>query len=182
MEFDKMRKMTLGAIAAALSCSAFAVSVAPGSLTIATGSAQTVQIANVSGSVTVFSSKSGIATVSMMDATHYRITGTKAGSVLLEFKDRKTSAKVSVTVTAVTAAPSASLNGRLLASNCFQCHGTNGAGGFEKLSGKSASEIYGDLKKFASGQEDADGIMAAHAMGFSDEQLKSIASYFSSIR
>lgn len=179
MKFDQIRKMTLGCIAAALSCSAFAVTVAPGSLTIATGSAQTVQIANVSGSVSVFSSKSGIATVSMTDATHYRISGVKAGSVVLEFKDRKTSAKVSVTV---TAAPSASLNGRLLASNCFQCHGTNGAGGFEKLSGKSASEIYGELKEFASGKEDADGIMAAHAMGFSDEQLKSIASYFSSIR
>ncbi len=179
MEFKKMGKMTLGCIAAALSCSAFAVTATPGSLTVATGSAQTVQIANVSGSVSVFSSKSGIATVSMTDATHYRITGTKAGSVVLEFKDSKTSAKVNVTV---TTAPSASLNGRLLASNCFQCHGTNGTGGFERLAGKSASEIYGDLKEFASGQEDANGIMAAHAMGFSDDQLRSIASYFSSIR
>ncbi|MFD2451435.1 c-type cytochrome [Ideonella paludis] len=35
--------------------------------------------------------------------------------------------------------------GRLLASNCFQCHGTNGAGpGFDRLAGKSANEI---LKK-----------------------------------
>ena len=183
MEFKKMGKMTLGCIAAALSCSAFAVTATPGSLTVATGSAQTVQIANVSGSVSVFSSKSGIATVSMTDATHYRITGTKAGSVVLEFKDRKTSAKVNVTVTATpSAAPSTSLNGRLLASNCFQCHGTNGTGGFDRLAGKSAREIYGDLKEFASGQEDADGIMAAHAMGFSDDQLRSIASYFSSIR
>ena len=32
-------------------------------------------------------------------------------------------------------------DGRLLASNCFQCHGTNGKGpGFDKLAGKSASE------------------------------------------
>jgi len=72
--------------------------------------------------------------------------------------------------------------GRLLASNCFQCHGTNGTGGFDRLAGKSYSEIYGDLQEFASGKEDADGIMAAHAMGFTDEQLKAIASYFSSIR
>jgi hypothetical protein len=45
-------------------------------------------------------------------------------------------------------------NGRLLASNCFQCHGTNGKGpGFDSLAGKSASSIYGDLKDFQSGKE-----------------------------
>jgi len=42
--------------------------------------------------------------------------------------------------------------GRLLASNCFQCHGTNGKGpGFDKLAGKSSNEIYKDLKEFQSG-------------------------------
>lgn len=179
MEFKQMGKMTLGCIAVALSCSAFAVTAKPGSLTIATGSAQTVEVANVSGAVSVLSSKSGIATVTMTDATHYRISGVQAGSVVLEFKDGKGSAKVSVTV---TAAPSGSLNGRLLASNCFQCHGTNGTGGFDKLTGKTATELYGDLKEFASGKEDPSGIMAAHAMGFTDDQLKAIASYFSSVR
>ena len=29
--------------------------------------------------------------------------------------------------------------GRLLASNCFQCHGTVGTGGFEQIRGKSAT-------------------------------------------
>ena len=179
MEFKKARKMALCAITTALSWSAFAITATPGSLTIPAGSAQTVQIANVSGSVSVKSSASGIATVSMLGASSYRIGGIKAGSVVLEFKDKKTTAKVSVTV---TADPSAALSGRLLASNCFQCHGTNGSGGFDKLTGKTASELYGDLKEFASGKEDPAGIMAAHAMGFSDDQLKAIASYFSSIR
>ena len=41
--------------------------------------------------------------------------------------------------------------GRLLASNCFACHGTNGrpAGGFDRLAGESASEIYDELKEMA---------------------------------
>jgi sulfide dehydrogenase cytochrome subunit len=44
--------------------------------------------------------------------------------------------------------------GRLLASNCFQCHGTNGKGpGFDSLNGKSASEINKDLIEFRSGKE-----------------------------
>ena len=177
--FNSISQMTLGCLAAVLSCSAFAVTVKPGSLTIPAGGTQTVQIANVSGSVFVKSSKSGITTLSMVNSTSYQITGVKAGSVTLEFKDKKNTAKVNVTV---TADPTAAPNGRLLASNCFQCHGTNGTGGFDKLTGKSASSLFSDLKEFASGKEDPNGIMAAHAMGFSDEQLKSIANYFSSIR
>lgn len=177
--FNKTSKIALGYITAALSCSAFSATVTPSSLSIAAGSSETVQISNVAGSVSVKSSKSGIVTVKMMNSTTYQVNGMKSGSMVLEFKDKKSTAKVYITVTADTAA---TLNGRLLASNCFQCHGTNGTGGFDKLAGKSSSEIYGDLKEFASGKEDPDGIMAAHAMGFSDEQLKSIASYFSSIR
>lgn len=72
--------------------------------------------------------------------------------------------------------------GRLLASNCFQCHGTNGRGpGFDKLAGKSANEIYKDLLEFRSGKE-GNGIMARHALGFSDAQLRQIATYFSTQR
>jgi cytochrome subunit of sulfide dehydrogenase len=68
--------------------------------------------------------------------------------------------------------------GRLLASNCFQCHGTNGNGpGFDRLAGKSASEIYKELKEFQSGKE-GNGIMAKHAMAYSDEQLKSLSAWF----
>jgi len=68
--------------------------------------------------------------------------------------------------------------GRLLASNCFQCHGTNGNGpGFERLAGKSANEIFGDLKEFQSGKE-GNGIMAKHAMAYTDDQLRLIANWF----
>ena len=69
-------------------------------------------------------------------------------------------------------------NGRLLASNCFQCHGTNGKGpGFDTLAGKSASEIYKELREFKSGKE-GNGIMARHSMAYTDAQLQQIANWF----
>ena len=72
--------------------------------------------------------------------------------------------------------------GRLLASNCFQCHGTNGKGpGFESLAGKSASELFKDLKEHQQGKE-GDGIMARHALGFTDEQLRALAQWLSTQR
>ncbi len=72
--------------------------------------------------------------------------------------------------------------GRLLASNCFQCHGTNGKGpGFDRLAGKSANEIYGELKEFQSGKE-GNGLMAKHAAGFTDAQMRQIANWLSTQR
>lgn len=68
--------------------------------------------------------------------------------------------------------------GRLLASNCFQCHGTNGKGpGFDSLAGKSTAEIYRKLQQFQAGQE-GNGIMARHAMAYTDEQLRLISAWF----
>lgn len=85
----------------------------------------------------------------------------------------------SLTIAAQAQTPPA---GRLLASNCFQCHGTNGKGpGFDKLAGKSANEIYKELIEFRSGKE-GDNIMARHAMGFTDAQLRSLATWLSTQR
>ena len=73
-------------------------------------------------------------------------------------------------------------NGRLLASNCFQCHGTNGKGpGFDRLAGKSASRLYSALKEFQAGQE-GNGIMAKHALGYTDAQLQALAQWLSTQR
>lgn len=179
-----------GAVLAAvlLSCSAWAVKVSPSSLSLAPGASQTVKVSSVSGSLSVYASKGGVVYVSRLEDDKYRIEGVAAGTVVLEFKDRKSTAQVNVTVAGAGAGADAavqttgSLNGRLLASNCFQCHGTNGTGGFDRLAGKSASKIYGELKEFVSGKEDPDGIMAAHAKGFSDAQLRAIAEYFSTVR
>lgn len=68
--------------------------------------------------------------------------------------------------------------GRLLASNCFQCHGTHGKGpGFDTLAGKSAASIYNDLKAFQAGKE-GNGIMAKHALAYTDTQLQQLAAWF----
>ena len=73
-------------------------------------------------------------------------------------------------------------NGRLLASNCFQCHGTNGKGpGFDTLAGKSANEIYKDMIEFRSGKE-GNGIMAKHSLGYTDAQLRQLAQWLSTQR
>ena len=72
--------------------------------------------------------------------------------------------------------------GRLLASNCFQCHGTNGKGpGFEQINGKSTDEIYKDLKEMQAGKE-GQGLMTKHAMGYSDAQLRAISQWLSTQR
>ncbi len=69
--------------------------------------------------------------------------------------------------------------GRLLASNCFQCHGTSAAAaGFEKLTGKSADKLFKKLKEFQSGGE-GENIMAFHARGFSDAQLHALTQWLS---
>ena len=80
---------------------------------------------------------------------------------------------------AQTAAPPA---GRLLASNCFQCHGTNGAGpGFDTIAGKSVDEIYNNLREMKS-ETPGNDIMKAHARGYTDEQLRQISAYLSQQR
>jgi cytochrome c553 len=72
--------------------------------------------------------------------------------------------------------------GRLLASNCFQCHGTNGKGpGFESLAGKSSAEIYKDLLEMRSGQEGS-GLMVKHAMGYTDAQLRLLSGWLAAQR
>lgn len=66
----------------------------------------------------------------------------------------------------------ANTEGRLLASNCFQCHGTLGLGGFDKIRGDESKEIL----EFATKTADRD-IMAAHAQGYTPEQLRKIIAY-----
>ena len=72
--------------------------------------------------------------------------------------------------------------GRLLASNCFQCHGTNGKGpGFDAINGKSVGEIYKKLKEFQAGKE-GNGIMAKHALGYTDTELLALDKWLSTQR
>ncbi len=73
---------------------------------------------------------------------------------------------------AAAVAQPANTEGRLLASNCFQCHGTLGTGGFDSIRGSDASEVLEYLTKTANRD-----IMAAHAQGYTRAQLQSIITY-----
>jgi cytochrome c553 len=92
---------------------------------------------------------------------------------------------VSIAATTLAASPpvvaqnAESPPGRLLASNCFQCHGTNGKGpGFDELAGKSARKLYKEMKEYQSGKE-GEGIMASHARGYTDAQLRELSQWLS---
>ncbi len=69
--------------------------------------------------------------------------------------------------------------GRLLASNCFQCHGTDGKteDTFAKLAGKSSSEIFNELREMRVENKRGE-IMTIHALGYTEAQLRAIADYF----
>ncbi len=99
-------------------------------------------------------------------------------SLATSFKVAAVAACFSTALQAQTLPPA----GRLLASNCFQCHGTNGKGpGFDQLAGKSVNEIYEELKEFQSGKE-GPGIMTRHAQGYTDAQLRSLSAWLSTQR
>lgn len=71
--------------------------------------------------------------------------------------------------------------GRLLASNCFQCHGTNGnaVSGFERLAGMSANKFAKEMRELKTETEKA-GIMKPHANAYTDVQLQEMGRYFAS--
>jgi cytochrome c553 len=114
------------------------------------------------------------ASVSVKSVTETSSSARKASSGSTSTSGTVTTA--AVTTVAATASPP---RGRLLASGCFNCHGTNGYsnGGFEALAGKSASEILSELKEMASPGETS--IMRPHAANYTDAQLQDIAYYFS---
>jgi cytochrome c553 len=72
--------------------------------------------------------------------------------------------------------------GRLLASNCFQCHGYDGKSsiGFERLAGESSNEIYKELREMRT--KVPPKMMDMHARGYSDAQIRLIADYLSKQR
>ena len=87
-----------------------------------------------------------------------------------------------IACTASVAQTAVSPPGRLLASNCAQCHGTTDtAPGFDSLTGKSASKLLKKLQKYQSGAE-GEGIMTRHAMGYTEEQLRQLVQWLSQQR
>ncbi len=103
------------------------MTVAPPSLSLNVGQSASLTISNPAGTVQVSNSNATVAGATLSGPV-VTVTGRVAGSANLVISDSKTKVTVPVTVTSV--ASSTEIHpGRLLASNCFQCHGTNGSSG-----------------------------------------------------
>ena len=96
-----------------------------------------------------------------------------------QMKDISGSEKVAGTSEAVTLkAGTIDLPGRVLASNCFQCHGTNGYASELKIGEQSASSIISDINEMKT-KDPRSNIMIVHAKAYTDEEIKLIATYIS---
>ena len=79
-----------------------------------------------------------------------------------------------------TAAPTP--NGRLLASQCFQCHNAKGGStGFDSITGESISEIYNELKEMRAKATTEPEIMHSQAAIYTDAEMMEIAKYLSTL-
>ena len=70
--------------------------------------------------------------------------------------------------------------GRLLAAQCFQCHGTNGksTSSIDSISGKSANELYNDLIEMKA--KTSGNVMDQQAKVYTDAELRLISDYLGS--
>lgn len=71
---------------------------------------------------------------------------------------------------------------RLLASQCAQCHGTNGyaLGDFEDLAGEEAKDLFEDLADMK-GEDRPEDIMEHQALGYTDAQIRRIAAFYATL-
>lgn len=70
------------------------------------------------------------------------------------------------------------MQGKTLAANCFQCHGTNGFAGELKIASMGASEIINKFNSYKTMDPRAD-IMYVHAQAYNTEEIQLIADFFS---
>ena len=154
------------------------MTVTPETLSLVVGASAAVQVNNPFGTVSLSNSDTS-KVMAFLKNNVITVTGKAAGKATLTIRDTKITKTIVVQVTSTPTVGTVTgvTTGRLLSSNCFQCHGTYGSGGFEKLLRKSESELLSELNEYASGQKDPNNIMAAHARGYTPEQLQAIAKY-----
>ena len=72
--------------------------------------------------------------------------------------------------------------GRIYASQCFQCHGTNGhsVADIDSIAGKSAKEIVETLTDMRK-KTGTDNIMHQQAKGYTDQQIRELAAYLATV-
>lgn len=70
--------------------------------------------------------------------------------------------------------------GALLSGSCEGCHGTGGRspGAIPAIAGKSADYLREALESFRSGERPST-VMGRHVAGYSDDEIRQIAEYFS---
>lgn len=70
---------------------------------------------------------------------------------------------------------------RLLASQCFQCHGMNGnsASGIDSIAGESAAGLVEEMLEMKYSSEV--DIMHYQAKGYSEDEIRSMATYFAAL-
>lgn len=70
---------------------------------------------------------------------------------------------------------------RLLASQCFQCHGMNGssASGIESIAGDSAAELVNEMLEMKYSTEI--DIMHYQAKGYSEDEIRSLSAYLAAL-
>ena len=75
-------------------------------------------------------------------------------------------------------------NGRLLAAQCFQCHGQNGhsVSGIDSIAGESAQEIVEEMKEMQAKAQREPDIMHSQALIYTDEEILALAGYLASLR
>ena len=85
-----------------------------------------------------------------------------------------------LTTSSGAAAPT--MTDQLLASQCAQCHGTYGRSvrDIESLAGKSYGSLYSDMIEMQTEGPPSE-IMEHQALGYTEEQIRRIALYYSSL-
>jgi cytochrome c553 len=103
-------------------------------------------------------------------------TGTNTGTT--------TGTNTGTTTTTGSTAPAVNApdGARLLAAQCFQCHGTGGQSnsGIEGIAGDSAAGLVNEMleMKYSTNVND---IMHRQAMGYSEDQIRAIATYIAGL-
>ncbi|WP_299203504.1 hypothetical protein [uncultured Amphritea sp.] len=71
---------------------------------------------------------------------------------------------------------------RMIASQCAQCHGTNGyaRGSYPDLGGDEAKDLADHLYDMK-GEDRPSDIMDHQALGYTDDQIRRIAQYYSTL-
>jgi len=76
-----------------------------------------------------------------------------------------------------------SLQTKVLAAACANCHGTDGrtSGAIPSIAGRPAFVLESKLQAFKRGEDQDATVMSRHASGYTDEELAALAQYFSNL-